>query len=215
MAKKPKQTKLYEKSIKNWPEDERPREKLFKLGEHTLSNTELVAILLRSGTYGQSAIDLARNILSKFKTFRNMSHTDIRAWKEFKGLGQAKIAQMKAALEIGRRFMTEKKKLKGKVKSSKEVAALFMPRMRDLKKEVFKTLLLDGRNFITDIIEIDEGTATETAPYTREILSKALQIFSPAIVCVHNHPSGDPKPSQRDMSLEKLKENGQRAILTE
>jgi DNA repair protein RadC len=98
------QTKVYDKAIKNWPEDERPREKLFKAGEHTLSNTELLAILLRSGVKGQSAVDLSRKIVSKFKTFRNMSHTDLREWKEFKGLGQAKIAQIKAALEIGRRF---------------------------------------------------------------------------------------------------------------
>jgi len=203
MAKASKQVKIYENAIKNWPEDERPREKLFKGGEHTLSNTELLAILIRSGVKGQSAIDLSRKILSKFKTFRNMSHIDLRDWKELKGLGQAKIAQIKAALEIGRRFMTEKKELKGKAKSSKEVADLFMPRMRDLKKEVFKVLLLDGRNNIADIVEIDEGTVTQTTPYVREIISKALQNFSPAIVCVHNHPSGDPKPSQEDKNFTK------------
>ena len=90
--------------IKSWPKDERPREKLFKEGEHKLSNTELLAILLRSGIKGQSAIDLARKILQKFNTFRNMSHTDLSLWKEFKGLGQAKIAQIKAAIEINKAF---------------------------------------------------------------------------------------------------------------
>ena len=110
MVKKSGKRKLYEKSIKNWPEDERPREKLFKSGEHTLSNTELLAILLRSGVRGHSAIDLARSVLSKFKTFRDMSHTDIRDWQEFKGLGQAKIAQIRAALEIGRRFREDEVK---------------------------------------------------------------------------------------------------------
>ena len=129
-----KKTKKYPNSIANWPEDERPREKLFKSGEHTLSNTELLAILLRTGVKGQSAIDLARKILQKFRTFRNMSHTDIRDWKEFKGLGQAKIAQIRAAIEIGRRFSTENTQPKGKVKSSKDIADLFMGRMRDLKK---------------------------------------------------------------------------------
>lgn len=108
MEKESTQNKINEKAIKNWPKDERPREKLFKSGEHTLTNTELLAILLRSGTKGQSAIDLARKILSKFETFRNMSHTDISQWREFKGLGTAKIAQIKAALEIGRRFDEEK-----------------------------------------------------------------------------------------------------------
>lgn len=195
--------KKYENAIKNWPKDERPREKLLKFGEHTLTNAELLAILLRSGVKGSSAVDLGRKIIVKFKTFRDLSHTDISQWKEFKGLGEAKICQIKAAIEIGRRFMTEQKKPKGKVKSSKEVADLFMPRMRDLKKEVFKVLLLDGRNNITDIIEIDEGTVTQTSPYVREIISGALQNFSPAIVCVHNHPSGDSKPSQEDQNFTK------------
>src|SRR3990172_1505240 len=97
--------KLYDTSIRNWPLEDRPREKLLKNGEHTLSNSELLAILLRTGIKGESAIDLARKILQKFKTFRNMSHTDIRNWKEFKGLGKAKLAQLKAAIEIGRRFV--------------------------------------------------------------------------------------------------------------
>lgn len=195
--------KKYENAIKNWPKDERPREKLLKFGEHTLTNAELLAILLRSGVKGNSAVDLGRKIIAKFKSFRNLSHTDISQWKEFKGLGEAKICQIKAAIEIGRRFMTEENKPKGKVKSSKEVADLFMPRMRDLKKEVFKVLLLDGGNNIRDIVEIDEGTVTQTTPYVREIISKALQNFSPAIVCAHNHPSGDPKPSQEDKNFTK------------
>lgn len=91
-------------SIKSWPSDDRPREKLLKKGAASLSNSELLAILLRTGVKGVSAIDLARRIVDKFGTFRNMSHTDARDWKEFKGLGPAKIAQIQAALEIGRRF---------------------------------------------------------------------------------------------------------------
>lgn len=104
MVKKLEKRELYEKSIKNWPEDDRPREKLLKKGAGALSNSELLAILLRTGTNGTSAIDLARKILKKFSTFRNMAHTDTRDWKEFKGLGGAKIAHIQAALEIGRRY---------------------------------------------------------------------------------------------------------------
>lgn len=203
MQGKSKKSKIYENAIKNWPKDERPREKLLKFGEHTLTDTELLAILLRSGVKGNSAVDLGRKLITKFSTFRNMSHTDITQWKEIKGLGEAKICQIKAALEIGKRFMGEEKKPKGRVKSAKEVADLFMPRMRDLKKEVFKVLFLDGRNNIVDIEEIDEGTISQSSPYVREIISKALQNFSPAIVCVHNHPSGDPKPSQEDRNFTK------------
>jgi DNA repair protein RadC len=196
--------KKYEDAIKNWPEDERPREKLLRQGEHNLSNTELLAILLRTGIKGESAIDLARKILQKFKTFRNMSHTDISQWKEFKGLGDAKICQIKAALEIGRRFGEEKiKEKKIKITSSKDAANLLMNRMRDLKKEVFKILLLDGQNKLIDIAEIEEGTVTQASPIIREIISKALQNFAAAIICVHNHPSGNPKSSQEDKDFTK------------
>jgi DNA repair protein RadC len=199
MKRRLRQHKIYEKAIKNWPVEERPREKLLRRGEHTLTNTELLAILLRSGVKGQSAIDLGRQIIQKFKTFRNMSHTDITHWKEFKGLGQAKLAQIKAALEIGRRFGEEKiEREKIKIKSSKDVAALFMSRMRDLKKEVFKILLLNAQNRVIDIVEAAEGTVNQANPIIREIFQKALQNYSSAIICVHNHPSGSHKPSQED-----------------
>ena len=189
--------------IKGWPEGERPREKLLKFGEHMLTDAELLAILLRSGTKGNSAVDLGRNLITKFKNFRNMSHTDISQWREFKGLGDAKICQIKAAIEIGRRFMTEEKKTEGKIESSKELADLFMPRMRDLKKEVFKVLLLDGQNNIMNTVEIDEGIVTQASPSVREIIQRALQSFAAAIVAVHNHPSGNSNPSQEDRRFTK------------
>lgn len=193
------------KAISNWPEDERPREKLLKFGEHTLTSAELLAILLRSGTKGDSAVDLGRKILQKFKNFRNMSHTDISQWRELKGLGDAKISQIKAAIEIGRRFLTEEKKIEGKVTSSKEVADLLKPRFRDLKKEVFKILLLNSRNEIMDIdiVEIEEGTVNYASPPVREIIHKALQGFASAIICVHNHPSGNPQASEDDKRFTK------------
>ena len=202
MEKESRQHKVYEKAIKNWPKDERPREKLFREGEHKLSNTELLAILLRSGVKGESAIDLARKILQKFKTFRNMSHTNLNDWKEFKGLGQAKIAQIKAAIEIGRRFREEEIKEKPpQIKSSCDVAEIMMPRMRDLKKEVFKILLLNSKNRILDIVEITQGTVNQANPIIREIFEKALQSYASSIICVHNHPSGDPTPSSEDKTF--------------
>jgi len=198
MAKASKTT-----GIKSWPKDDRPREKLFKEGEHKLSNTELLAILIRSGVKGQSAIDLARKILQKFKTFRNMSHTDIRDWKEFKGLGIAKIAQIKAAIEIGRRFGEEKIEEKPKIESSKDAVDILMPRMRDLKKEIFKIVLLNSQNRIIDIIEIEEGTVNKATPMIREIFQRASQKFATSLICVHNHPSGKITPSREDCEFTK------------
>ncbi len=184
--------------IKSWPKDDRPREKLLKHGEHTLSNSELLAILLRTGTHGASALDIARRVLNKFKTFRNMGHTDERDWKELKGLGSAKVVQIKAAIEIGRRFQEETLTEKQKIKSAKDIVDLLMPRMRDLKKEVFKVVLLNTQNQILGIEEITQGTVNRAAPIIREIFQKALQHFAAAIICVHNHPSGNPNPSRED-----------------
>ena len=190
--------------IKSWPKDDRPREKLFKEGEHKLSNTELLAILIRSGVRGQSAIDLARKIQQKFKTFRNMSHTDIRDWKEFKGLGQAKIAQIKAAIEIGRRFREDEvKENQPKINSSKDAVDILMPRMRDLKKEIFKIVLLNSQNRVLDIIEAGEGTVNKANPIIREIFQKALQNYATSLICVHNHPSGKITPSREDRDFTK------------
>ena len=111
-------------SIKKWPKNERPREKLFKYGEHTLTNAELLAILFRSGVKGASAVDLGREVMEHFKTFRNMSHTNISEMRSFKGLGDAKIAQLRACFEIARRFMSEPKRTSNTIKSPKDAVEL-------------------------------------------------------------------------------------------
>ena len=188
--------------IKGWPKDDRPREKLLKNGEKSLSNSELLAILLRTGVKGNSAIDLARSILDKFGTFRNMSHSDDRSWKEFKGLGSAKIAQIKAALEIGRRFREDEVSAgKQKIGSAKDIVDILMPQMRDLKTEVFKVVYLDGNNRIIEIADAAVGTVDHAMPIIREIVHAALQKFAVAFICVHNHPSGSVTPSMQDKNF--------------
>jgi len=189
--------------IKKWPKNDRPREKLFKYGEHTLTNAELLAILFRSGVKGASAVDLGRQVVEHFKTFRKMSHTNISEMRNFKGIGDAKIAQLRASFEIARRFMSEPKKASMAIKSPKDAVRLFMPRLRDIKKEIFQVLLLNSKNNIIDIIEIEEGTVDHANPEIREIALKALQNFAAGIIAVHNHPSGDPEPSKEDMTFTK------------
>ena len=199
-----KQKKVYEKAIRNWPEDDRPREKLLKKGASTLSDSELLAILFRTGTRGISAVDLARKVIKKFKTFQDMSHTDARDWTEFKGLGNAKIAHIQAALEIGKRFREDKvKKGKQKIKSAKDVVEILMPQMRDLKTEVFKVVHLNSNNRIIDIEDAANGTVNHARPIVREIIHSALQNFAVSIVCVHNHPSGKVDPSPEDCEFTK------------
>ena len=188
--------------IRSWPQDDRPREKLLKKGAGALSNSELLAILLRTGVKGVSAIDLARKMLAKFGTFRNMSHTDAREWEEFKGLGPAKIAQIKAALEIGKRFREDEVlPAKQKIATAKEVVDIIMPQMRDLKTEVFKVVYLNSNNKIIDIADAAYGTVNQAAPIVREIIHGALQKFAAAIICVHNHPSANIAPSAEDKKI--------------
>lgn len=186
-------------AMSQWSSEDQPREKLLLQGEHTLSDSELLAILLRTGSYGQSALDLARIILKKFKSFRKMSRLDISEWKGFKGLGAVKIAQIKAAIEIGRRFTEQDmKQVQPVIECSQNIADLCMPRMRDLTKEVVKVIFLNGQNQILTIAEVEEGTVNAAKPIIREIFKKALERFASAIICVHNHPSGSPDPSPED-----------------
>jgi len=190
----------YPKAIVNWPEDERPREKLLKLGADKLSDTELLAILLRSGSCGKSAVDMARELLSEFGTFRNIDSKSFSELKR-KGLGIAKIAQIKAAIEIGKRFLKEKSLSKIKVKTSKDIVKYFIPYMRDMKKEIFKAVLLDGKNKIIKEVTISEGTLTKSIVHPREILKEAVTELAAAIILIHNHPSGEPQPSQDDIEI--------------
>lgn len=185
--------------IKSWPEDDRPREKLLRKGANTLSNSELLAILLRTGVRGESAIDLARRMMDKFGTFRNMNHTDSRDWKEFKGLGPAKVAQIQAALEIGRRFREiEVTNARQKITSATDMVHFVLPHMRDLKKEVFKVAYLNSSNRIIDMTDAAVGTVNHALPIVREIVHAALQKFAAAMICIHNHPSGNIIPSPED-----------------
>ena len=194
MTKKPKST-----GIKTWPVDDRPREKLLKKGARALTNSELLAILLRTGIKGSSAIDLARKVMEKFGTFRNMLHVDVRDWKEFKGIGNAKVAHIQSALEIGRRFREDEASTgKQKISSAKDIVDILSPQLRDLKIEVFKVAYLDGNNRIIDILDAAIGTVNYAMPIVREIIHLALQKFSVSMVCVHNHPSTNITPSMQD-----------------
>jgi DNA repair protein RadC len=193
--------KVYERAIVSWPEEDRPREKLLKYGAHTLSNAELLAILIRTGVEGSSAVDLGRELLRKFKTLRAISACDPAEMREIKGLSTAKIAQIKAAVELGRRMMSEERALEGPIRSSFDVANYLMPLLRDLKHEVFKVVLLDRRNSVLDVVDIDEGDVAQTQPSIRKIMLRAAQAYAAGLIAVHNHPSGDPTPSEPDKLL--------------
>jgi DNA repair protein RadC len=187
--------------ISKWPLAERPREKLLQEGPRALSDSELLAIILRLGIKGASAIDLAREVLGHFGGFRRMADADLHEWRQIKGLGTAKTASLIAAVEIARRFWAEPSAPSAPIKSAAQVVELFGPHLRDLKHEVFDILLLNGKRRSLGSVRMDDGTVTETSTYAREIMSVALQKRAAGVVLVHNHPSGDPSPSSADTDL--------------
>ena len=195
-------------TIKEWAVDDRPREKLLNDGEQSLSDAELLAVLLRTGIVGQSALDLARQIIQNFGSLRKVSSLSTEEWSNIKGLGPAKIAQIKAALELGKRVVEEKVvETRPQILNARDVADLLMPRMRDLKVEVFKVIYLNAQNRVLSIEDTARGTVNQVTPIIREIMHKALQHYAAALVCAHNHPSGSLTPSPEDkLFTQKLSE---------
>ena len=192
-----------ERWIKNRPESERPREKLLKFGPETLSNAELLAIFLRTGVKNKSAIQLASEILEAFGGVRGLCIAKIEDLQETKGVGAAKIAQLKAALELSKRYLQENIRQKPIVESSKEVFDLLYQSMRDLDYEILKVILLNGQNQIIDIVDAFKGSITSSSVYPREIVKLALKYSASALVFAHNHPSGISEPSEGDKQLTK------------
>lgn len=196
-----KKTSHTPSGIATWSEDDRPREKLFRLGARHLSDSELLAVILRIGVEGKSAIDLGQEIKGRFKTWRNMADVDTAEWRQIKGLGITKISQILAAIEIGQRIQSEKSREGVLIKDAKQLAEIFFPRLRDAKKEFFWIVMLDGRNKIKDEIELAKGTVNEVSTYVREVLMTVLRGAAASFVIIHNHPSGHPEPSKNDIQL--------------
>lgn len=187
--------------IKNRPEAERPREKLLKFGSKSLSNAELLAIFFRTGVKNKSAIQLASEILEAFGGLRGLCTAKIDDLLNIKGIGIAKTAQLKAVLELSERYLRENIKQKPIVENSKEVFDLLYQTMRDLDYELLKVILLNGQNQVIDVIDVFRGSITSSSVYPREIIKLALKYSASALVLVHNHPSGIPKPSEGDKHL--------------
>lgn len=191
------------KSVKHWPENERPRERLLKHGSGVLSDAQLLAVIIRNGRGGRSAVDLGIELLDKFTSLEGIAQAGIDEMcgkNGVKGIGKAKTAQIKAAIEIGRRH--QKPSLRGaSLCSSSDVVEYYRPRMKDLKKEVFTCVLLDTKNrFIRDD-EVSVGSLSASIVHPRETFKAAIRESASAVLFIHNHPSGDTKPSQEDILL--------------
>jgi len=201
------------KSIKHWAEDEKPREKMIMKGQSTLSDAELIAILLGSGTPKRSAIDLARELLSIAKNDLNiLSRCSLKDFQQIKGIGIAKAVTLAAALEIGRRRQMSEVKKKDKIVTSQTAASLLIPMLRDKPHEVFCVFYLNNASFLIHHEMISSGGVTATVVDIKMILKNAIQLLASTIIVAHNHPSGNKKPSQSDIELTKKIKQGVLAI---
>jgi len=185
-------------AIRDWPIDERPREKLLDKGAAALSDAELLAILLRSGTPGCSALDLARELLRSFQSLRKLIAADRQRFCAQRGLGLTRFAELQAAVEIARRQLSETLRAGPSLASPKATRDYLSARLRDLEHEVFCCLYLDKRHRLIQCEELFRGTIDGASVHPREIVKLALQRNSAAVIIAHNHPSGVPEPSQAD-----------------
>ena len=188
-------------SIKNWPEKERPREKLLQMGPRSLSDAELLAILLRSGTAGMSAVDLARELLKDFGGLRSLLSANQQSFCQGKGLGVASYVQCQAILEIARRHYAEHLEDRISFTSPEHVRDYLLASLRDRHAEVFCVLFLDNRHRLISFEECFNGTINGASVHPREIVRKAIHHNAAAVILAHNHPSGINEPSQADIEL--------------
>ncbi|SNX58771.1 DNA replication and repair protein RadC [Nitrosomonas ureae] len=188
-------------AITNWPVSERPREKLLQKGASTLSDTELLAIFLRTGISGKSAVDLARELLLHFGSLTNVFAASQPNFCQLPGMGMAKYAQLQAVLEMARRALGEELKCGNAMNSPRLVRDFLRLSLANKQHEVFIGIFLDAKNHAIATEELFSGTLTQASVYPREIIKRALYHNAAAIIFAHNHPSGIAEPSHADKVL--------------
>jgi DNA repair protein RadC len=193
----------YRCTIKELPEEERPREKLVKHGSDHLSNSELLALVIRSGIKKRTAVELSQDILNYFGGLKGLINLGVEELKTIKGVGLAKASQLRAVVELSKRIYTAEENVKKVVRSPQDVAGLIMSDLRFLKQEVFGLVLLDIKNQVIATPKISKGGLNSSIVHPREVFKEAIRRSSAAIILYHNHPSGLPEPSQEDVEITK------------
>jgi len=188
-------------AITDWPVDDRPRERLIRKGPESLSDAELIAILLRTGTRGRSALDLARDLLARFGSVSALFAADMQAVCATAGLGTAKYAQFAAVMEMARRALREKLDRGAALTSPQSVRDYLRLKLQERPHEVFVAVFLDAQNRVHAVEELFRGTLTQTSVYPREVVKQALAHNAAAVILAHNHPSGAAEPSRADEFL--------------
>ncbi|HUL23321.1 MAG TPA: DNA repair protein RadC [Thermodesulfobacteriota bacterium] len=189
--------------ITRWPENERPRERLLQHGPQPLGEAELLGILLGKGTRKKTAIDLARELLDQYGSLQRLFSRSPSELMQVKGIGSAKAATLSAAFELVRRIQSQRDASGGPFKRSSDVANHYLPLMRDLRKEVFKILLLNRANRLIRDVTVSEGTLEASIVHPRDVFREAILEPASGIILIHNHPSGNPAPSEEDLRITK------------
>ncbi len=196
-------------SITDWPAGERPREKLLERGASALSDAELLAIFLRTGVVGKSAVDLARELLARFGNLTQLFAAGEKEFCAIHGMGQAKYVQLQAVLEMSRRALQEEMQSGDALASPRAVRDYLQLLLRGRQQEVFVVIFLDAQHRVIASEELFHGTLTQTSVYPREVVKRALFHNAAAVILAHNHPSGDNEPSEDDLEITKrIKEAG-------
>ncbi len=188
-------------AITDWPADDRPREKLLLKGAAALSDAELVAIFLRTGVTGKSAVDLAREVVAQFGSLSALCGADKKTFCNIHGLGEAKYAQLQAVLEMAQRALGEQLKQGAVLNSPKAVRDYLRLRLHNRGHEVFVGVFLDAQHRVLAVDDLFNGTLTQTSVYPREVVKSALRHNAAAVIFAHNHPSGIAEPSRSDEML--------------
>ncbi|HEU5439436.1 MAG TPA: DNA repair protein RadC [Ktedonobacterales bacterium] len=200
----------YHATVREMPSDERPRERLERYGPQALSNAELLAILLRVGTPGENVIELAARLLRQYGGLGGLLAVELPELCGERGLGQAKATALKAALELGRRLSVLAPEERPKILQPQDVANLVMLEMGYLKQEQLRVLCLDTKNYVVAQQVVYQGTVNSSVVRVAEVFKPAVSRTCPALVVVHNHPSGDPTPSAEDIrTTEQLRRAGE------
>lgn len=196
--------------LRDMPNEERPRERMRQYGAAALSNAELLAILLRTGTIKESAVTLAQRILSECGQLRHLVDLTYEQLIKIKGVGEAKALQIQAGIELGRRLARSGQEDMATIRSPQDAANVIMEDLRYLKKEHFVCLFLNTKNQVMAVETMSVGSLNASIVHPREVFRSAIQRSCAAIICAHNHPSGDPTPSPEDIQVtERLLEAGQ------
>jgi DNA repair protein RadC len=192
---------IYHARVRDIPMDDRPRERLQKYGAQFLTNAELLAIILRTGAAGENVIELSTKLLAKYKGLHGLMEVDFHVLREEYGLGYAKTAQLKAALELGKRLGYAKREKRIKIESPDEAAQLARLELMHLGHEEMHILMLDTKNHLVEYSQRYKGTVSQSVVRVAEIFRTAIIRNCPRIILCHNHPSGDPSPSPEDIAV--------------